>query len=137
MTALRRRPGDEGFTLVELLVVMIIIGILAAIAIPIAFRQREKAVEAGLKTDLRAVAEAQETYYTDHEEYLAVSPTPDPVVIDSIHLSTGNSVAVTLNADETAFCVLVSNPRSPRPWIYVSSKGGQQSTSVTACPASF
>ena len=50
---------------------MIIIGILAAIAIPVFLNQRKKAVDAGIKSDLRTVAQSIETYYTDHQEYPA------------------------------------------------------------------
>jgi prepilin-type N-terminal cleavage/methylation domain-containing protein len=64
------KEKDQGFTLIELLVVMIIIGILAAIAIPVFLNQRKRAVDSSLKSDLRAIANQMETYYTDNQAYV-------------------------------------------------------------------
>jgi type IV pilus assembly protein PilA len=62
-----RAASDSGFTLVELLVVMLILGLLAAIAIPSFFNQRDKARDADAKEQVRTAQTAMETYATDHD----------------------------------------------------------------------
>lgn len=52
----KSKHNETGFTLVELLVVILIIGILAAIAIPIFLNQRKQALDAQLKSDMKTVA---------------------------------------------------------------------------------
>lgn len=58
---------EAGFTLVELLVVILIVGILAAIAIPAFLNQRHKAYDADAKATLRTAQTAEEVYATDHD----------------------------------------------------------------------
>jgi len=59
----------KGFTLIELLIVVVIIGILAAIAIPKFANTKEKAYIAAMKSDLRNLVTAQESYFADNVTY--------------------------------------------------------------------
>ena len=138
-----QEESEGGFTLIELLVVIIIIGILAAIAIPVFLNQRKKAVDASMKSDLRTIANEEETYFTDNQAYLALATTTAPSLNgNAVTLSNGNNVTVTLNGAGSAFCVVAARvagkqPGSQTGWVYVSSKGGIQGTGVTACPGTF
>jgi general secretion pathway protein G len=60
--------GERGFTLMELMIVMAIIGILSAIAAPIFKHMVVKAREATLKEDLHTMRQAIDSYTVDKEK---------------------------------------------------------------------
>ena len=66
-----RLRSDSGFSLIELLIVIAIIGLLAVIAIPQFASYRKRGYEATLKSDLRNAATAQDAYFTQTKTYKA------------------------------------------------------------------
>ena len=66
----RMMRKNEGFTLIELMIVIAIIGILAAIAIPQFSAYRQRSFNAASESDLRNAATAQEAYYVDAQRYV-------------------------------------------------------------------
>jgi len=68
---LNKTKNQQGFTLIELMIVIAIIGILAAIAIPQFSAYRQRAYNSAANSDLKNAATAQEAYYVDNETYTA------------------------------------------------------------------
>lgn len=65
----KRTRGENGFTLIELMTVVIIISILTAIAIPSVASFRNKGYNATSYSDLKNMCIAQEAYFVDHPAY--------------------------------------------------------------------
>src|SRR5580765_1686778 len=65
----RKRDSEEGFTLIELMVVVLIIAILIAIAIPQFLGARGRAQDSAAKSNLRNGLTAEKTFYTDSQKY--------------------------------------------------------------------
>lgn len=74
MKKFHNRKG--GFTLIELMIVVAIIGILAAIAIPNFLRFQLKAKSSEGKTNLAAIRTAEESYYSEFGLYVSAAASP-------------------------------------------------------------
>ncbi len=69
------KKDERGFTLIELMIVIAIIGILAAIAIPQFSAYRVRSFNSASQADLRNAATAQEAYFVDNQTYTATTAT--------------------------------------------------------------
>ena len=95
----RNRPG---FTFVELLTAMLLLGLLSALAVPRFRMFKERAYLAAMKSDLGNIRIAEEEYYAQHLQYvtdtsaLGFRPTTNVhVTITSADLSGGYTVLAT------------------------------------------
>lgn len=70
---MRRIHRQDGLTLLELLIVIAILGVLAAILIPNFLRSRASALLATCQLDLRNIAAALDLYYNENQNYPAAS----------------------------------------------------------------
>lgn len=66
---LKQIKGQKGFTLIELMIVVAIIGILAAIAIPNFLRYQAKSRQSEAKTNLGAIFVAETAYLSENSRY--------------------------------------------------------------------
>ena len=120
----KMRKNDKGFTLIELMIVVAIIGILAAIAIPQFSSYRQRAQDSAAKSTLKNLATAQEDYYVQHEIYSGV--------LANLEASSGFKVDpnVTVSAPggtlTESWSATAFHTSSTNTFTYSSSEGGLQ-----------
>jgi general secretion pathway protein G len=84
----RRRSPSKGFTLIELMVVLVIIGVLAALIVPNVLDRADDARVTAARTDVNNIVQALKLYRLDNQRYptneqgltaLVIKPTVNPV----------------------------------------------------------
>ncbi|MCY4658276.1 MAG: type II secretion system protein [Acidobacteria bacterium] len=109
----RRIMGQRGMSLLELIIVMAIIGILAAVAVPLLKNAPRRAQEAALKQNLRVMRDAIEQHYADKGHY----PPSLQALVEEEYLRTIPLDPITRN-DDTWVEVLAEFPAlsDEEPW---------------------
>ena len=112
---------ESGFSLIELLTVVLIIAVLAFIAIPQFSAQRKRGFEATLKADLRNAASAEEAYFAQHRVYKA-GPLPN-VALAGYNKSTDISGIDAVVGTNTFLLTATHSNCAGISWTYTNTSG--------------
>ena len=121
----RLNREDEGFTLVELMVVVLVIAILIAIAIPTFLGARQRAQDRAAQSDLRNALTAAKVFYVDNEDYDAVDDgtTDDLETIEpslSLDSTIGNATADIVGYTGAGQTIIMAQQSASGTWFCIS-----------------
>ncbi len=115
-----RESTNRGFTLLELIVVVAVLGILVAIAIQQFAIFRSRAVDAAMRSDLKNAAIAMESYYGEFLEYPA---TVNTIQLFGFRKSSGITLTITIPSPST-FTLNAAMPNGTQPSFTFDSSTG-------------
>ncbi|MBW2000518.1 MAG: prepilin-type N-terminal cleavage/methylation domain-containing protein [Deltaproteobacteria bacterium] len=123
---MNKKMSEEGFTLIELMIVIAIIGILAAIAIPQFSAYRRRSYNSAAVADLRNAATAQEAYYVDEKTYTG---TITNITGSTYGLYTTDNVTVGIvNADTSGYTMTSMHSSGDKTYSLVGPGGSVTNT---------
>ena len=119
---LNKMKEQKGFTLIELMIVIAIIGILAAIAIPQFSAYRKRSFNSAATSDLRNAATAQEAYFVDEQAYCSAAGTLTGATY-GLYLSEGVTFTITA-ATTSGYTMTASHAKGDKTFT-LSGPGGK------------
>ena len=121
-----RRDREEGFTLIELMVVVLIIAILIAIAIPTFLGARQRAQDRASQSSLRNALTAAKTAYTDNSDYSKSTNSDLAAIEPSLTYKAAGTASTGPKDVSVAVSNVVASPADSQVWAAaVSSKSGK------------
>ena len=124
-----KRRDDSGFTLVELLIVITIISILAAIALPVFMTQRQKGYKAAMASDLHSVITSELAWSADNNG----AYTTDPTQLATEGYRTTNSVAAHLKVTGATYVACTKHSSYAAGWLVFDSATGVTTKDAADC----
>lgn len=125
------RGNSEGFTLIELMIVIAIIGILAAIAIPNFIAYRNKAFCSAAESDANNIAAAIADYFSVPSRVNAPHSNPTTAAPNGLGMSLTNNNTGNIGGNVQAMTITVTDGSSRCPDDYQRSVTGWDSTNET------
>lgn len=112
---------EEGFTLIELMVVVLIIAILIAIAVPTFLGARQRAQDRAAQSDLRNALVTAKTFYTDDETYVATATQLEAIEPNlDFDATIGNATTAVIGFTATASNIVLNLQSESGTWFCVA-----------------
>jgi type IV pilus assembly protein PilA len=129
-----RLRSEDGFTLLELLVVILIIGVLAGIALPLFLTQADKANDADAKSDASGLAHAMKVCYQETSDYTDCDGTGAGDKLGSTGLPVGSGAGkVDITSVSTNGFTVTATGKGAGHQYVITEASGKENRTCTGC----